>query len=217
MIFVVIFIRCLINDIMSSNIDWMDVIKKEARGLNDADLGEVQEVSNGLVLTQRGIVNKELFSIPQSVVESYDGKVLRFRISEIEAIDKYKKLFEAKTIEVATDSDSELNKVSTAVDSKKIDGAIDEVVDDTLKDALIQPTKEEAELEIEKKVKKEVLILNKETGVENENIASVTSGEQIMSENTLKPTYNKNEKTSKLLTEENEEESPLKKEEAGIG
>ena len=86
---------------MSSNIDWMDVIKKEARGLNDADLGEVQEVSNGLVLTQRGIVNKELFSIPQSVVESYDGKVLRFRISEIEAIDKYKKLFEAKTIEVA--------------------------------------------------------------------------------------------------------------------
>ena len=195
----------------------MDVIKKEARGLNDADLGEVQEVSNGLVLTQRGIVNKELFSIPQSVVESYDGKVLRFRISEIEAIDKYKKLFEAKTIEVATDSDTELNKVSTAVESKKIDGAIDEVVDDTLKDALIQPTKEEAELEIEKKVKKEVLILNKETGVENENIASVTSVEQIMSENTLKPTYNKNEKTSKLLTEENEEESPLKKEEAGIG
>ncbi len=201
---------------MGSNIDWMDVIKKEARGLNDADLGEVQEVSNGLVLTQRGIVNKELFSIPQSVVESYDGKVLRFRISEIEAIDKYKKLFEAKTIEVAADSDSELNKVSTAADSTKIDGAIDEVVDDTLKDALIQPTKEEAELEIEKKVKKEVLILNKETGVENENIASVTSGEQIMSENTLKPTYNKNEKTSKLLAEENEEESPLKKEEVGI-
>ena len=39
---------------MSSNIDWMDVIKKEARGLNDADFGEVQEVSNGQVLTQRG-------------------------------------------------------------------------------------------------------------------------------------------------------------------
>ena len=81
---------------------------------------------------------------------------------------------------------------------------------------LFNQQKKKLELEIEKKVKKEVLILNKETGVENENIASVTSGEQIMSENTLKPTYNKNEKTSKLLTEENEEESPLKKEEAGI-
>jgi len=28
----------------SSIIDWKDVIKKEARGINDADLGEVQEV-----------------------------------------------------------------------------------------------------------------------------------------------------------------------------
>ena len=34
---------------MSSNINWNDVIKKEARGLNDEDFGEVQEVSNGYV------------------------------------------------------------------------------------------------------------------------------------------------------------------------
>ena len=38
---------------MSSNIEWNDVIKKEARGLNNADLGEVQGVSNGFVVTQR--------------------------------------------------------------------------------------------------------------------------------------------------------------------
>ena len=163
-VFVVIFIICLINDIMISNIDWKDVIKKEARGLNDADFGEVQEVSNGLVLTQRGIVNKELFSIPQSVVESYDGKVLRFRISEIEAVDKYQKLFESKPKEVVTSSDTKLDKVSTTADSTKIDGVIDKEIDDTVKDALIQPTKEAAESEIEKKVEKEVMVLNRETG-----------------------------------------------------
>ena len=28
----------------NNNIDWNDVIKKEARGINDADLGEVQEI-----------------------------------------------------------------------------------------------------------------------------------------------------------------------------
>ena len=105
---------------MSSNIDWMDVIKKEARGLNDADFGEVQEVSNGLVLTQRGIVNKELYSIPQSLVESYDGKVLRFKISEIEADNKYKKLFEPKPIELVTGSDTELDKVSTTLTYRKL-------------------------------------------------------------------------------------------------
>ena len=67
---------------MSSSIDWNDVIKKEARGSNDEDLGEVQEVSNGYVLVQRGIINKEKFYIPQDQAESYDGDVLRFRLSE---------------------------------------------------------------------------------------------------------------------------------------
>jgi len=201
---------------MSLNIDWVDVIKKEARGLNDADFGEVQEVSNGLVLTQRGIVNKELFSFPQSAVESYDGKVLKFNISEIEAIDKYKKLFEPRPVEVGTGSDTKLDIVTTTADSTKIEGIIDEAVDDTLRDELIQPTTEEADLEIEKKVVKEAAVLNKETDVENKIIDSTISEEQIPLENTLKSTMNKNEKSSKLLTEENEEETPLKKEEAGI-
>ena len=79
---------------MNKDIDWNDVIKKEARGNNDLDLGEVQEVSNGLVLVQRGIGNKEIFSIPQYKVESYDGKVLRFAISEQEALEKYVKRFD---------------------------------------------------------------------------------------------------------------------------
>lgn len=80
---------------MNTEIDWNDVIKKEAKGNTDFDLGEVQEVSNGLILVQRGIGNKEVFSIPQYKVESYDGKVLRFAISEDEALNKYKKRFEA--------------------------------------------------------------------------------------------------------------------------
>ncbi len=117
---------------------------------------------------------------------------------------------------LVTGSDTELDKVSTNADLPKIDRVIDEAVDDTVKDALIQPTKEEAELEIENEVEKEVAVLNKETGLENEHIDSTISGEPIPPENTLKPTRSKNEKSSKLLTEENEEETPLKKEEAGI-
>ncbi len=201
---------------MNSNIDWTDVIKKEARGLNDADFGEVQEVSNGLVLTQRGIVNKELFSIPQSAAESYDGKVLRFNISEVEAVDKYKKLFEPKPIDVTTSSDNELDKLSSTADSTKIDGVIDEAVNDTVKDALQQPTKEEAELEIEREVEKEVAVLNKETSIENDRVDLSSPGDQTPPENTFKPTASQNEKSSKLLKEQNEEEPPLKKEEAGI-
>jgi uncharacterized protein (TIGR02271 family) len=76
---------------MSSNIDWNDTIKKEARGSNDEDLGEVQEVSEGYVLVQRGLINKEKFYIPQDQAESYDGSVLTFRVSEDEILNKYKR------------------------------------------------------------------------------------------------------------------------------
>lgn len=200
---------------MSSTIDWKDVIKKEARGLNDADFGEVQEVSNGMVLTQKGIVNKVLFSIPQSVVESYDGEVLRFRISEIEAADKYQKLFEPKSIENETSSETEIDGVTTNTDSGKINGVIDEAIDDTIKDVLIEPTKEEQDLEIEKQVEKEVAVLNEESGIKNENIDSVSANEATLPENAASPTPSRDIKRSKPLTEENEE-PPLKKEEAGI-
>jgi len=73
----------------SGNIDWDDVIKKEARGINDEDLGEVQEVTQDYVLVQKGLINKEKYYIPQTEVESYDGNILRFKLSEEEIKGKY--------------------------------------------------------------------------------------------------------------------------------
>src|SRR5919202_2920319 len=73
----------------TSNIDWDDVIKKEARGSGDEDLGEVQETGQDYVLVQRGMINKEKFYIPKDMVESYDGDVLRFSISEDDAKSRF--------------------------------------------------------------------------------------------------------------------------------
>jgi uncharacterized protein (TIGR02271 family) len=73
----------------TSNIDWNDVIKKEARGSGDEDLGEVQETGQDYVLVQRGMIKKEKFYIPKDQVESYDGSVLRFRISEEDAMSRF--------------------------------------------------------------------------------------------------------------------------------
>jgi uncharacterized protein (TIGR02271 family) len=72
----------------SNNIDWNDVIKKEARGNNDEDFGEVQDIQGNYVLVQRGMIDKEKFYIPKDQAESYDGDVLRFRISQ-EDLDQY--------------------------------------------------------------------------------------------------------------------------------
>ena len=66
----------------NNDIEWNDVIKKEARGINDEDLGEVQEVQGNYILVQKGMINKEKFYIPKDQAESYDGDVLRFRFSE---------------------------------------------------------------------------------------------------------------------------------------
>jgi len=66
----------------SNNIDWNEVIKKEARGTNDEDFGEVQDIQGNYVLVQKGIIDKEKFYIPKDQAESYDGDVLRFRISQ---------------------------------------------------------------------------------------------------------------------------------------
>lgn len=71
------------------SINWSDVIKKEARGKNDEDLGKVQEVGDTYVLVQKGLINKDKFYIPQNEVESYDGEVLRFKLSEDDIRSKY--------------------------------------------------------------------------------------------------------------------------------
>ncbi|HYZ96542.1 MAG TPA: YsnF/AvaK domain-containing protein [Nitrososphaeraceae archaeon] len=73
----------------SSTINWDDVIKKEARGIDDADLGKVQGLSEPFVFTQRGTLNKEKFYIPKSLVEGYDGVTLQFHVTEEEAKNMY--------------------------------------------------------------------------------------------------------------------------------
>ena len=74
----------------NNNIDWNDVIKKEARGINDADLGEVQEIRQYNVITKAGVVDKEVYSIPKSLAEKYDGHNLWFRVTKEDAENIYK-------------------------------------------------------------------------------------------------------------------------------
>jgi hypothetical protein len=74
----------------NNNIDWNDVIKKEARGINDADLGEVQEIRQDNVITKAGVVDKEVYSIPKNLVERYDGHNLWFRVTKEDAENVYK-------------------------------------------------------------------------------------------------------------------------------
>ncbi|MGA8484001.1 MAG: hypothetical protein WB706_06325, partial [Nitrososphaeraceae archaeon] len=77
------------TDTPANEIPWDEIIKKEARGIDDADLGEVQHVNSDYVVTQKGILDKEWFHIPRNLVTSYDGNKLIFRVTKEEAENSY--------------------------------------------------------------------------------------------------------------------------------
>ena len=101
----------------NDDIPWNQTIKKEARGIDDADFGEVQDIQGNCVLVQRGILNKEKFYIPKEQAESYDGDVLSFRFSEQELTryqgEPFMKYAESDTIE------SDMNKLKEELNSQE--------------------------------------------------------------------------------------------------
>lgn len=70
---------------MSNITNWDDILKKEARGINDYDLGEVNEVEPAIVVTKKGVVDKDKFYLPKSLVERFDGDKVWFSITKEDA------------------------------------------------------------------------------------------------------------------------------------
>ena len=61
---------------MNEIIDWDEIIKKEARGLDDYDLGEVQDLNEQFVVTKREKAvkfdgNKVWFSVTKDEAKAY--------------------------------------------------------------------------------------------------------------------------------------------------
>jgi hypothetical protein len=71
------------------NIPWNEIIKKEARGINDADFGEIQSVDPEYVITQKGIFDKEFYSFPINLIQEYDENRVIFKVSAEEARNSY--------------------------------------------------------------------------------------------------------------------------------
>ena len=74
------------NNTYNSN----DIINKEARGTGNFNLGEVKEVSDDYVITEKGIIDKDRFYIPKKYIINVNGQYVWFGITEKEA-KQYKK------------------------------------------------------------------------------------------------------------------------------
>ena len=65
---------------MSLDTAWSDILKKEATGIDDCDLGEVQQIGTDFIVTEKGIINKKRYCIPRNLIAGFDGHTLYFRI-----------------------------------------------------------------------------------------------------------------------------------------
>ncbi len=77
--------KCCFMINMVELINWDDIIKKEARGLDDYDLGEVQDLNEQFVETKRGVVDKDKFFLPRDKVVKFDGNKVWFNVTKDEA------------------------------------------------------------------------------------------------------------------------------------
>jgi hypothetical protein len=62
-----------------------EIIKKQARGSDGSDLGEIKDINHDYVITEEGIIDKDRFRIPIKSIIHVDGVYVWFRMTEDEA------------------------------------------------------------------------------------------------------------------------------------
>jgi hypothetical protein len=50
-----------------------DIFKKEARGSDGSHLGEIKEISHDYVITEKGVIDKDSYHIPQKSIIHVNG------------------------------------------------------------------------------------------------------------------------------------------------
>jgi stress response protein YsnF len=194
-------------------IDWNEVIKKEARGLNDADLGEVQEVNDNYVLTQRGTISKEKFYLPKSIPHGYNGHILLFDITEEDAKAKF---IVDTSSSAAAQEGGEGSKVQTR-DAESPIPVIEERLEVSKKESVVEakvikkPVKQTKTVEVE--LTHEELIIEKRSPTAAADRTTLTSPSPTATTTTTPPSSS----TSKEITQSKTEINiPLKREDVVV-
>lgn len=103
------------------NIDFNDMVGKEAVGIDGLDLGKVVEVGNTFIVTQRGLIDKKKYYLPISSVESFDGDLVNFKISDNDLTSyeqSEKNNFEGYSTFKSSDMSGELQTTIPLIDEK---------------------------------------------------------------------------------------------------
>jgi uncharacterized protein (TIGR02271 family) len=150
--------------------DWNEIMKKEARGLNNADFGEVQEVNESIVVTERGSINKEKFYLPKSITHGYNGRILLFDITEEEAKQKFMTEPITQTTP-ATEGGSKAREIDS--DGETLVPVIEERLDVSKKESMEEATVIKEPLKETKTV--ELQLMHEELIIEKRPVSEMTT------------------------------------------
>jgi conserved domain len=173
----------------SKDIPWNEIIKKEAVGINNDDLGKVQEVSSVSILTKKGFLNTEFFDIPKSLVERYDGDKVYFTINEEQArsfskrnssitTEKEKEDYSINHSKITVEDEN--NDLSSPSPSSSIDSKNNDIVIPLMSEELVVTKKEVIdEVTITKEPTKEtkteqVQLMHEEINIERRPVNNLT-------------------------------------------
>lgn len=151
--------------------DWNEVMKKEARGLNNADFGEVQEVNESIIVTERGSINKEKFYLPKSITHGYNGRILLFDITEEEAKQKFMTEPTTQTTTAATEGESKDREIDR--NGETLVPVIEERLDVYKKESMEEATVIKEPLKETKTV--ELQLMHEELIIEKRHVSEVTT------------------------------------------
>lgn len=70
---------------MNESIRWQEVLNKRAIGIDKCDLGKVEQINDDIIITKKGLINKNRFLMPKKLVDRFDGNMLYFKIMKAEA------------------------------------------------------------------------------------------------------------------------------------
>ena len=99
----------------NNEINWNEVVGKEALGENGLDFGTVKELTDDYIVTEVGMLNKKIYHLPKSSAKYFNGVFLNFSLNESDL-----SIYEQKIEESAAADDklfSESQDVSTKGES----------------------------------------------------------------------------------------------------
>ena len=183
-------------------IPWNEIIKKEARGIDNTDFGEIQSVDPEYVLTQKGIIDKEFFSFPKNLVQGYDGDRVWFKVTEEEARNSYMQSQNMDDYSRGTETETTTNGESL---SNITENEENEVI----------PLKSE-ELDVNKRVVVDEKVITKKPVKETKTIEVQLNREEIESIERRPPSIESEGEAENPIQSPEEIKIPLRREEEQV-